>query len=226
MSNKQAVINYIVKYMGKIAPGTDNAAFYKEELTKMNGKEFDELMKAFLSGEKYLYITVPNMTGNTLNIENNLKIGEELGVKFFSRLSIEGRPGLPDHITPIEHQILVLPWRRASQTWAKKVSVPEGNTRDSLTGQVTGPSKGAKISFPELRVCLAMGLTASMLETMKMRGGDTKGGHAFNTMMAKTGRVSLRAVAPFASGVESTRTLYSFLMGMHLNNNLLDHTKP
>jgi hypothetical protein len=226
MSNKQKAIDYIVKYIGKIAPNTGNAAFYKETLSKMSEADFSSLMKSFLSGEKYLYVTVPNMVGNTINVKNNLSLGEELGVKFFARLSIEGRPGIPDHITPIEHQILVLPWRRASQTWSKKVSVPEGNTRDSLTGQVTGPSKGAKISFPELRVCLAMGLTACMLETMKMRGGDTKGGHAFNTMMAKTGRVSLRAVAPFASGVESTRTLYSFLMGMHLNNNLLDHTKP
>lgn len=226
MSNKQAAIDYIVKYLEKIVPRTGNAAFYKETLSKMPNAEFDELMKGYLSGDKYVYVTVPNMVGNTINVRNNLKLGEELGVKHFARLSIEGRPGIPDHITPIEHQILVLPWRRASQTWAKKVSVPTGNTRDSLTGQVTGPSKGAKISFPELRVCLAMGLTACMLETMKMRGGDTKGGHAFNTMMAKTGRVSLKSVAPFASGVESTRTLYSFLTGMHLSNNLLDHTKP
>jgi hypothetical protein len=225
MSNKQKAIDYIVKYIGKIAPNTGNAAFYKETLSKMPEADFSSLMKSFLSGEKYLYVTVPNMVGNTINVKNNLSLGEELGVKFFARLSIEGRPGIPDHITPIEHQILVLPWRRASQTWSKKVSVPEGNTRDSLTGQVTGPSKGAKISFPELRVCLAMGLTACMLETMKMRGGDTKGGHAFNTMMAKTGRVSLKSVAPFASGVESTRTLYSFLTGMHLSNNLLDHNK-
>lgn len=224
--SRQAATDYIVKYVGKITPNTDNAAFYKEQLAKLSNAEFHELMKGYRTGEKYVYVTVPNMHSNSINVERNLKLGEELGVKFFARLSIEGKPGIPDHITPIKHQILGLPWRRASQTWAKKVSVPEGNTRDSMTGQVTGDSKGAKISFPELRVCLAMGLTSCMLEAVKMRGGDTKGGHAFNAMMAKTGRVSLKSVAPFASGVESTRTLYSFLVGMHLSNTLLDHTKP
>jgi hypothetical protein len=114
-----------------------------------------------------------------------------------------------------------LPVRRASQLLIKKISVPDDSrTVDALTGQPTGESKGAKLSYPELQVCAAMGLDNSMVELMKYRGGDNKGLIAFNAMLSRYGRVNLKSVEPYASGVESTKTLKTFLTSMMLRSTL------
>ena len=115
-------------------------------------------MKSFIadleSGKRFLTIIEPNGLDTGLSVENNLKIAEELGHKFFQRLWIEGKEGEPAYLTPIEYLVVDLPIRRASQLLIKKIKVPEHNrVVDVLSGQPTGESKGAKISYPELQVC-------------------------------------------------------------------------
>jgi hypothetical protein len=103
----------------------------------------------------------------------------------------------------------------------KKISIPaHNNTVDDLTGQPTGPSKGAKISYPETQVFASMGLYNTLSELMKFRGGDLAGFDAMNKSISQTGSVSLKAIEPYASGVESTKTLKVFLTGMHLKSTL------
>ena len=89
-----------------------------------------------------------------------------------------------------------------------------------MSGQPTGDSKGSKISFPELQILASMGLDNCVVEMMKFRGGDLKGFNAMNGMIGKYGEASLKTLANYSSGVESTRTLKTFLTGMHLNSSL------
>jgi hypothetical protein len=221
MAKRKEAEAVILSYIEKIAPKSGNSDVYKAVFGKMNDKQFDEFMKNLESGKAFLVIQLPNFKQTGVSLENNLKLADELGHEFFQRLWITGKKDIPDHLTPIESLVMDLPIRRASQLLIKKISVPDDSrTVDALTGQPTGESKGAKLSYPELQVCAAMGLDNSMVELMKYRGGDNKGLIAFNAMLSRYGRVNLKSLEPYASGVESTKTLKTFLTSMMLRSTL------
>ena len=212
---------FILKYIDKLAKGGQNKAIYERLFSSMDDKTFDTFMKDIKSGKKFLCIIVPNFSSVKISVENNLKLAEELGHSFFERIWIEGNGDTPTYLTPIPYMIIDLPVRRASQLLIKGISVPDHNkVVDVLTGQPTGESKGAKISYPELQLCVAMGLENSMIELMKYRGGDLNGLNALNSSISKTGSASLGNLSKYSSGVESTKTLKTFLNSIHLRASL------
>ena len=73
--------------------------------------------------------------------------------------------------------IVYLPIRVQQQLISKKISIPKDNNHvDFYTGQATGPnSKGARVSYPEVNMLLAMGLNKTVEEMMHFRGGSEKG---------------------------------------------------
>lgn len=221
MPNRKAAEAFIIEYVDKIAPGTENGNIYRNIFSTMDDNAFDSFMADLESGKKKLAVIMPNFSKVKLSIDRNYQIAKELGHEFFQRLWIEGKDETPTYLTPNKYMIIDLPVRRASQLLTKKISVPKHNrVIDSLTGQPTGESKGAKISYPELQVCAAMGLENSMVELMKYRGGDARGQAALNGMLSKYGRVNQAAIANFASGVESTSTVKTFLTCAHLKSTL------
>lgn len=220
-TNRAAAEALILKYIKKISPRSTNDQIYKDLFASMNNTQFAEFIADLESGKRFLAIVNPNMMDTGLSVENNLKIAEELGHKFFQRLWIDGKEGEPAYLSPIEYLVVDLPLRRASQLLIKKIKVPEHNrVVDTLSGQPTGESKGAKISYPELQVCAAMGLENSMVELMKYRGGDTRGNKAYNAMLSKMGTTNLKTLSNYSSGVESITTLKTFLNAAHLRSTL------
>lgn len=218
---RASVESYILKYIDKIAPGGQNKAIYENLFSNMTDKQFDEFIDDLETGKKFLPIIFPNFGDVKVTVENNLKVAKEIGHKFFEKLWIEGDGDTPTYLTPIEYLVVDLPLRRASQLLIKKISVPDhSKVIDALTGQPTGESKGAKISYPELQVAAAMGLESSMVELLKYRGGDAKGGAAFNAMLSKFGTANIQTLSQYASGVESTKTLKTFLTALHLRSSL------
>lgn len=219
--NRKGAEAFILKYIEKVTPGTNNAEIYKTIFAATSDKDFDTFMEDLESGKKFLVVIMPNFAKNSLDVERNLAIADELKHKFFQKIWIEGKDDMPTYQTPNEYLVVDLPVRRASQLLIKKISVPKHNrVIDSLTGQPTGESKGAKISYPELQVCAAMGLDNSMIELMKYRGGDARGGAALNGMLSKYGRASQAVLKQYASGVESTVTVKTFLTACHLRSTL------
>lgn len=206
--------------MEELAPGSDNADMYRRIFKVMSDKDFDALMNDLEAGTRHLYVVAPNFDG-CLQVERNLKIADKLGYDFFQQLWIEGEGEQPSYLTPIKYMVMDVPARRASQMLIKKISVPKHNRAiDALTGQPTGESKGAKISYPELGVCAAMGLESCMVELMKYRGGDVKGNAALSAVLSKYGSATLKTLEPYASGVVSTQTLRTFLICAGIKSNL------
>lgn len=221
MSNRKATEEFIISYIDKILPGSGNKEIYIELFSKMDDNQFDSFMKKLESRENRLAIIAPNFAEPRLDVERNLKISDELGHNFFQRILIEGSGERPTYLTPIPYMVVDLPLRRQAQLLVKKISIPEDNkTVDQLTGQPTGSSKGSKISYPEIQVLAAMSLDNSLLELLKFRGGDVRGFNAMNKMISTTGGVSLDTIERYAGGVESTKTLKSYLISMHLSNTL------
>jgi hypothetical protein len=221
MTNRAKAQGFIVEFIEKIAPNTENGNIYRTIFAAMSDKDFDAFITDLESGKKKLAIISPNFSKNGLSTERNLAVAKELDHKFFQKLWIGGKDDVPTYLTPNEYLVIDLPVRRASQLLTKKISVPKHNrVIDSLTGQPTGESKGAKISYPELQVCAAMGLEDTMVELMKYRGGDARGHAALNGILSKYGKVNQAVLANYASGVESTNTVKTFLLACHLKSTL------
>ena len=221
MSNRKEAEDFCLKYIGKLLPGGENVAIYKALFASMDDKAFKGFMDKLESGENHLSIIAPNFAKNSLSVERNLKIADELGHNFFQKLWMPAKGDNPKYLTPIPYLVVDLPLRRQSQLLDKKISIPENNNSvDDLTGQPVGKSKGSKLSYPEIQVMAAMGLDNSLVEMIKYRGGDSKAFNAMNRSIAQTGGASLKAIKPYADEVEAKRTLRTFLTCMHLRATL------
>lgn len=217
---REAAEGIILKYIEKMLPGSPNTQNYKDMFARMSDAEFTEFIK---NGHR-LAVVVSNGTGVQAELERNLEIADELGHNFFQRIWLPTKDGKGKYLTPHSYIVVDLPHWRQAQVLSKKISIPEDNsTVNNLTGQVTGKSKGSRISHPQLLILDAAGLSETITELIKYRGGDLKGLRAMNTSIARTGGVELKAIEPYSGTVQSTQTLSVIFTSMHLKNTLL-HT--
>ena len=220
--NRAAATEVILTYIDKLMPGSPNTEIYRQRFAEMSDKEFDDFMGQLEREEIYLTIQAPNLSENKLLIERNFEIAKELGHEFFERIWMDEGNDIPPYLTNHKYLVIDLPLRRQAQLLTKKISIPKNNTTvDNLTGQPTGPSKGSKISYPELQILAALGLDNCSIELMKYRGGDLKGFNAMNNSISKTGGVELSTLDKLGSKVKSTQTLNTYLTSMHLSNTLV-----
>ena len=220
MGNRAAAMAELFKYVEKLLPKSENVKMYEETLGKLSDEEFDAYMGKLERGEEILFLVCPNVTHPRISLERNLKIAKELKHDFFQRLWLTDPHTGTTYLTPIPYLVVDLPLRRQAQRLDKKISIPKDNHHtDVLTGQATGPSKGASLSFPELQVLYAQGLDSTIEELIKFRGGDEQAYRAMNKILIDQGTVDLNSI-PNTSRVKSTETLSTFLKAAHLDNNL------
>lgn len=221
MSKRTEVTNFIAESIDKILPDGHNKKRTLDFLNSMTDKEFEQYLIDLKEGRQRLVIIAPNGKDIKLDLERNFKVAKELNIDFFKRIWFDTPDGSGRYLSQDKYMVVDLPVRRQAQLLVKKISIPEDNKSiDTLTGQPAGKSKGSRISYPEVQMLAAMGLRNTLSEFMKYRGGDSKGFNAMNTMIQRTGGVSLRAIEPYAGKVKSTETLSSYLTAMHLRNNL------
>lgn len=220
--NRKLAESEILTVIEEMIPRSDNTQLYKTLFSSMDDDAFEQFIDDLDTGKKQLAIIAPNFSKVQLDTGRNLEIGERLGHKFFQRIWMPAKDGMPSYLTPVPYLVIDLPLRRQAQILEKKISIPEDNNSvDDFTGQPTGKSKGSKVSYPEVQVLAALGLTESLTEFLKYRGGDEKGFNAMNTMINRTGGVSMNAIEPFSGTVKATQSLSTMLTGMHLKNTLI-----
>lgn len=219
--NRKAAQEFLIGMIDEIAPGGDNKKIYEQLLSEMSDAEFDKLMKSYADGSSRPVIYSPLGKSN-LDVKRNLQIGKKLGHDFFQKLLIGSTdPNEEPYLTPVKYMVMEVTFRRQAQLLTKKISIPEhNNSMNQLTGQPTGASKSARMSYPETQVLRSMGLEDSLVELLKMRGGDIKGFDTMNRVVARDGTVSLKAIEHLSSGVESTKALKTYLTCMHLESTL------
>jgi len=219
--NRKAAEAFILKYIAKILPGSENVAYYKEKFANMTDKQFDVMMESIETDDFVLPLIAPNLDKNKLDTSRNIQIAEELGHSFFERLKLTDDASGVTYLTPLPYMIVDLPIRRQVQTLSKKMAVPENNNvRDELTDQATGPSKGSGLSFPETQVLVALGMDDVIEELIKVRGGDEAAFNKMNNDIIQNGESSLADIRLLGSRAKATDTLSAILKGMHLDNNL------
>lgn len=213
--------SFILKYIEKLMPGSENTLIYTRLFASMDDKAFQKFIDELATEDTQLAVIAPNFGKVQLDVKRNLAIAEELGHQFFQRLWIKPDDNTPAYLTKWPYLVFDLPLRRQAQLLVKKISIPEDNQSvDDLTGQPSGKSEAAKISYPETQVLAALNLDHTLNELLKYRGGDTQGFNAMNDSFAKTGGASQEAIKHMAGGVRSTQTLHTILLAMHLSNTL------
>ena len=206
-----------VSYIEKISPKSGNSELLRTRLEAMSDTQFGNYMKDLKEGLTTLQIKAPNLSASKLSVSRNIKIGKELGYEFFQHLSLKDPATGQQYTTPHKYLILSLPFRRQAQHLVKKMSVAADNdSRDDLTGQPTGKSKGSSLSNPEMQVLYALGLDSTIEELLKVRGGDEAAFTAMNKAAHETGGFSLEQVAKSGGKVKSTESLAAFFKGMNL----------
>jgi hypothetical protein len=190
-------------------------------LNDLSDKDFDAFMTALAEGKDYLPYILPTMGKIKMSTARNLEIAEKIGHQFFHRLWLTDPASGEVYLTPKRYLVMDLPLRRQQQHLQKKIRIPESNKSvDDMTGQVTGDSKGASISFPELQILYSQGLEQTIRELFKFRGGDEEAYKALNRDAMQSGVPSMDAVDTGNTRPQSTETLGILLKSMHLNNNI------
>lgn len=221
MSNRKAATEFIVKYLDKILPNSDNGKVTKERLDALTDEQFKSYMDKLESGEEIISLTSPILSKSRISADRNISIAKELGHDLFQRIWWYDETTGFKYLTNEKYLVIDIPLRRQIQILQKKISIPDDNKHvDELTAQPSGPSAAAKISFPEMKALHGQGLNRAIEELIKFRGGDEKGFNAMNRSLIQTGGVSLDAIKPYAGKVKSTETASTYLKAMHLDNNL------
>ncbi|UQT03558.1 putative virion structural protein [Serratia phage vB_SmaM-Kodama] len=193
----------------------------KADLEKLSDQQFEELMGQIAAGRPVISATIPNISGITLNNAHFKAIGDKWGVEFFHHLIMTDPETNREFVTPLRYMIVREGVVRLQQMIEDKQSIPDDTTHvDDLTGQVTGPSKGSKLSFVETNNLRGRGFLKVILETISVRGGDEAANLKFEEDIALTGEGSVEVAKEYGSGVTATRNFATILRVAHLDNTL------
>ena len=221
MSNRKAATAECLRWIDELVPGGQAVTDMKTVLDSLSDEQFDELMNKLESEEEILSIAIPNLGKDRLEVSRLLEVGKKLNHEFFEHLWLTDAKTGVTYLTPEKYLVIDLPLRRQQQLLTEKISIPDNNRHvDEMTGQVTGDSKGASLSLPELQILRSQGLDRPILEMIKVRGGDERAQRAINRQIIETGSASLDSVLGAGTRVKSTETFSTLLKGMHLLNNL------
>lgn len=219
--NRKKAEEFILTYIGKLDKSGHNVELYKKRFKTLSNAQFDDMMTEIKNGRYTLPLYAPNQSKVKLTSQVAIKVAKELGHSFFEHLWLTDNVTKETYLTPIKYMVVDLPFRRQQQLLIKKMSIPSTDmTMDTMTNQVTGNSKGASLSFPELQVLAASNMNKSIEEMIKVRGGDINAYNQFRNSVINTGSGTLEAAGRTEGRVKSTVTLSNLLKGMHLDNNL------
>lgn len=227
---RKQVTDFIVENIALVIPGDDyNAKLTRERLERMTDDEFDKYIRSLArpkteedkQHQEILPFYAPNFNEAKLTLDNLMAVAEKIGIPLFEQLWITDPQTGRVYLTPNAYPVFDLLVRRQAQMLTKKSSIPEDSRHvDEMSGQVTGKSKGSKISFPELQAQLAKDQTATLLEEIKVRGGDETALREMDRQLIEHGEVNLSDVTVDGQVSKSTSMVSILLRGALLENNI------
>jgi hypothetical protein len=222
MNRKKAMDAYVRLY-SMFGGYTAGVKEIEAMLNDLSDKEFKAYMERVRDGEEVIPYIDNIMSGSKVTLEGNLAIADKLGHNFYERLWIEDPVTGDVNLTPQTYLIVDLPFRRQQQHLLEKIGIPDSNNHiDEMTGQVTGPSKGSRVSYPEMQIGLyAKGLKASTMELFTIRGGNTDAYAAMERDAYNGEFPSINAFYDSSTTTKSNVTLSILFKGAMLDNNIL-----
>lgn len=214
---RKKVEEYLYKYFAKIDPTGKNVEHYKKVFASWDDKQFDYWMQCLKEKKAILNFYTPNQVV-TPKIDQLVATAKELGIKIFHRLKLWDAPTQTYYVTQHEYMVLTLPLRRMSQFVDHKLSVPEGDSRiDLLSGQVVKPDQAGSLSQIETQTLYARGLTKTITELVKYRGGDVTAFAEYKRELEEQGKTTVaRETGTIARSAVVVDVMYS---GLQLESN-------
>lgn len=210
-----------IGYIKKVGLDKRNVALYEKQFASLSDEEFHAMVETIQAGTFVLPVFSFNMSDNKLNLQTIMKVGESLGIKWFNRLRLTDHLTGETYLTGPEYLVLQLEVRRQIQHLIKKRATATDNKHvDQLSGQVTGVSKAASMTLPEITALSGKGLEQSIIEMIKVNGGDSKAYADMVRQLQETGGFSLEPILNLGSRVKSIDTTNAFLKGMMFESNL------
>jgi len=216
---RKAVEAYILQLCNDIDKTGDSAKRYTKMFKSMSDSKFTSWMVHIKNGTSQLNIMLPNMSTD-ITVDDAVKVAKKRKVNIFSRINFNDGATGRKYLT--EHSFLVvrLPIRRLSQYLFHKISLPESDRNiNPVSGQVIPPDKGAALSAIEVQILASKGLESSVVELIKVRGGDTDAYNSLKYQLEEEGRSSL-AELPMEGRPRSAVTSSIYLRAMGISNNL------
>lgn len=230
MASRQQVTAFIVDSIAEVIPGDRfNADLTKQRLDAMSDTDFDVYVRSLarpandedLVKQEILPFISPNLKDPRVTMDNLLAVADKIGHKFFEQLWLTDPHTGIVYLTPQKYLTLHMTIRRQAQMLTKKSSIPADSRHvDEMSGQVTGKSKGSKISFPEVQAQLSHGLEQTLIEEIKIRGGDRVAQGEFERQLIEHGEVSIEDVTSHGGVTQATSTVSTLYRGMMIDNNL------
>lgn len=217
---RATIENMIYDVMTTMDPTGDNTKRWKDILNGMSDKQFGQFIEHLRNKRAQMNIVMPNMK-KTPKIANLLEAAKKVGLKTSHRLWLPDRtrPG-KKYLTNEKYLVLDIPIRRAQQEWDKKLQVASrDNHVDALSGQVIMDDRACHLSMPEIQSLTSRGLTNTLNELVRVRGGDITAYGDFNRQLQESGEARLGSLDPRTrarAGVMSNVLLKS----MMIDNNL------
>lgn len=221
MANVAGFIKYIVDNIRALDPSNKTADLLEKKFKSMSKEEIHAFYLALKAEKRYVPYYVPNSSDQKFEPERWIKLSEKLGLQTFIELVREDPVTHQMTVTDIKYWVALLPARRHLHYLEAKRSIPRDNkTRDILTGQVTGDSKGSSFSKPQLGGLIQRNCIANAVELYKYRGGDISGGREFNKQLVQNGGTSLSKLLQTKTEPTVKKTLSAHLNGMHLQHQI------
>lgn len=195
---------------------------YKKLFPQWTDVMFERWIERLSNREEYLTLIIPNFQDIEYDDEavKDLLV-DKLNVPIMERIWWTDSETGERFLTPESYAILKVSMRRQSQHLLKKQSIAKDtSTIDQATGQVTGASKGGRLSLPEIRLMAAKGLDNSILEAIKVRGGDSVAMEKMLQDIRETGEASVDEIMKLDSVPQVTETLRAWLFAAHYENTL------
>lgn len=189
----------------------------------MTKDELDQFVKDYENGDRVIPLIIPNGV-NAIDYEKCLDLLESLGMSTHKRLRIV-RNGV-EIMSPIPRLLLELPLKKPIQLLDKKRAISENqDVKNSMTGQVTGPSKSMSVSSAEVPLMLAVGLKNTVREFTKYRGGDKNSELVMAKLADSNLEISQETLERYSEGPEVNNTLKQYLLSMHIEGVIGDVNK-
>jgi hypothetical protein len=202
-------------------PGHQNTELLLNYFNSLNDDQFEQILSLMESGDFIIPLVAPNLADFKLDQQTILNYADQIGHNFFERIWMAD-PNDPTktYLTPNKYLVVDLVMRRQAQTIDHKMSVPKDDSIiDDLTGQSTGESKGSSVTFPELQLLSSYGLDNSVIELIKVRGGDNESYRVMEQQIVETGTAELNVAISTGTRPKTITTLSTLLKTAHLGNN-------
>lgn len=221
MANRDEVTALGVKLMEQLFPGTGNGALLKRDLDSLSNAQFAQKMQEWGEGKGSPVAVLPNLTSNVVTVDHLKSVADKWKVNMYQRILMADPDTGRSFLSPLKYMILKIGVVRLSQMQETKQSIPEDNMSvDELTGQVTGDSKGSRLSFPELGNMASGGHDCGIVELISTRGGDEAANRQLEYDIETTGVGSLARASAAGEGTTITHNFATFLRVAHIDTTL------